>query len=236
MIMKAKYQRILLKLSGETLSGEGGKGIDVQKLNAFAKEICDTHSLGVEVAIVLGGGNIFRGAHSQDLDRATGDYMGMMATLINCLAFQAAIEKHDVPSRVMSAINVSQVAEPYIRRRAIRHLEKKRIILFAAGTGNPYFSTDTAAALRAMEIDAELLMKGTKVDGVYSSDPKKHSDAKRFDHLTPMDFINKRLGVLDTTAVSLCMDNKLPIVVFNLNRPGNIRRVILGENIGTVVR
>lgn len=232
--MKPKFKRVLLKLSGETLSGEGGSGVDTRKLRAFSQEICEIHDMDVEVAIVLGGGNIFRGAAgNHELDRATGDYMGMMATLINCLAFQDAIEKNNVPSRVLSAINVSQVAEPYIRRRAIRHLEKKRIVLFAAGTGNPYFSTDTAAALRAMEIGANVLMKGTKVDGVYSSDPKKNTDAERFDHLTPMDFINKRLGVLDTTAVSLCMDNKLPIVVFNFFERGNLKKLIQGEPLGT---
>lgn len=232
---KPALHRILLKLSGEILSGESGVGIDTQHLDSFAKEVCDVHSLGVEVAIVLGGGNIYRGAASEgsSIDRATGDYMGMMATLINCLAFQGAIEKLGVHSRVQSAINVSQVAEPYIRRRAIRHLEKKRIVLFAAGTGNPYFSTDTAAALRAMEISADIIIKGTKVDGVYSSDPKKDSHAKRFDHVTPMDFINKRLGVLDTTAVSLCMDNNLPIVVFNFFERGNLKKLILGEPLGT---
>jgi uridylate kinase len=231
--MKPKFKRILLKLSGETLSGEGGSGIDVDTLKVFAKEICEIHGMGIDVALVLGGGNIFRGASNNDLERTTGDYMGMMATLINCLAFQAVIEKQNIHSRVMSAINVSQIAEPYIRRRAIRHLEKNRIVLFAAGTGNPYFSTDTAAALRTMEIDADVLIKGTKVDGVFNSDPKKNTDAKRFDHLTPMDFINKRLGVLDTTAVSLCMDNKVPIVVFNFFEPGNLKKLVQGEPLGT---
>jgi len=233
-----KYHRVLLKISGEALAGKEGFGIDPRALGAFARELKGVHELGCELALVVGGGNFFRGLAVTDygIDRTTGDYMGMLATLINSLALQDALEKIGVNTRVLSAIEVHQVAEPYIRRRATRHLEKGRIIIFAAGTGNPYFSTDTAASLRAMEIDAEVILKGTRVDGVFDRDPLKHRGAKLYRELSYMEVINKELKVMDSTAVSLCMDNNLPIVVFNMLRPGNIRKAVCGRRIGTIVR
>lgn len=234
------YKRIVLKLSGEALQGSGSHGIDSGILASLARQLKELRSLGVQVAVVLGGGNIFRGqenSHSRGLgmDRAVADYMGMLATVINGLALQNALEISGMPTRVMTAIEMQRVAEPYIRRRAIRHLEKNRIVIFVAGTGNPYFTTDTAAALRAMEIHAEAILKATKVDGVYSADPLKVKGAKKFVNLKYLDVLKKGLKVMDNTAVSLCMDNKLPIVVFNMNREGNIKKVVLGERIGTVV-
>jgi uridylate kinase len=232
-----KYRRILLKLSGEALMGNAGYGIEPATLAQIADEVIEIHGLGVEVALVLGGGNIFRGvaASSTGMDRAGADYMGMLATLINALAMSDALEARGVKTRVMSALEVSRVAEPYIRRRAIRHLEKGRLVIFAAGTGNPFFTTDTAASLRAMEIGAEIVMKATKVDGVYDKDPKKHKDARMFRRLSYLDVLNRGLEVMDSTAISLCRDNNLPILVFNMTKPGNIRRVVLGEPLGTLV-
>jgi len=232
-----KYRRILLKLSGEALMGGAGYGIEPATLAQIADEVIDIHGLGVEVALVIGGGNIFRGvaASSSGMDRAGADYMGMLATLINGLALSDALEARGVKTRVMSALEVSRVAEPYIRRRAIRHLEKGRLVIFAAGTGNPFFTTDTAASLRAMEIGAEIVMKATKVDGVYDKDPKKHKDARMFRRLSYLDVLNRGLEVMDSTAISLCRDNNLPILVFNMTKPGNIRRVVLGEPLGTLV-
>jgi uridylate kinase len=232
-----KYRRILLKLSGEALMGSGNYGIDPTTLAQIADELIDVHSLGVEIALVLGGGNIFRGiaASSKGMDRAHADYMGMLATVINSLALQAALESRGSRTRVLSAIEMERLAEPYIRRRAIRHLEKGRLVIFAAGTGNPFFTTDTAASLRAMEIGAEIVMKATRVDGVYDKDPHKHKDARMFRRLSYLDVLNRNLAVMDSTAISLCRDNNLPILVFNMTRPGNIRRVILGEPLGTMV-
>jgi uridylate kinase len=234
---EVKYRRILLKLSGEALMGGAGYGIEPATLAQIADEVIDIHGLGVEVALVIGGGNIFRGvaASSAGMDRAGADYMGMLATLINALALSEALEARGVKTRVMSALEVSRVAEPYIRRRAIRHLEKGRLVIFAAGTGNPFFTTDTAASLRAMEIGAEIVMKATKVDGVYDKDPKKHKDARMFRRLSYLDVLNRGLEVMDSTAISLCRDNNLPILVFNMTKPGNIRRVVLGEPLGTLV-
>ena len=234
---RSPYKRILLKLSGEALMGEQGHGIDLavlDKISTEIKEICD---LGVEVAIVIGGGNIFRGlsAASKGMERASADYMGMLATVLNALALQNILENKDVDTRVQSAIEMRELAETYIRRRAVRHLEKKRVVIFAAGTGNPYFTTDTAAALRAMEIGADVIMKATKVDGVYSADPLKDPTAKKFDRLTYIDVLKNDLRVMDATAISLCMDNNLPILVFNLNVHGNIKRIVMGEEIGTLV-
>jgi len=232
-----KYRRILLKLSGEALMGSQQFGIDPATLSQIADEIIDVHSLGVEIALVIGGGNIFRGfaASSRGMDRAHADYMGMLATVINSLALQDALESRGSRTRVLSAIEMERLAEPYIRRRAIRHLEKGRLVIFAAGTGNPFFTTDTAASLRAMEIGAEIVMKATKVDGVYDKDPNKHKDARMFRRLSYLDVLNRNLAVMDSTAISLCRDNNLPILVFNMTRPGNIRRVILGEPLGTLV-
>jgi uridylate kinase len=232
-----KYRRILLKLSGEALMGGQGYGIDPNTLAQIADELSDVVGLGVEVGVVIGGGNIFRGVAgaSTGMDRAHADYMGMLATLINSLALQDALEARGLKTRVMSAVEVERVAEPYIRRRAIRHLEKGRIVIFAAGTGNPYFTTDTAASLRAMEIGAEIVMKATKVDGVYDKDPNKHKDARKFRLLSYLDVLNRGLEVMDSTAISLCKDNKLPILVFNMTKPGNIRRVVVGEPLGTLV-
>lgn len=232
-----KYRRILLKLSGEALMGDKGFGIDKAVLSGIADEIIDVHSLGVEIALVIGGGNIFRGlaGSTSGMDRASADYMGMMATVINSLALQDALESRGAKTRVMSAIEIARVAEPYIRRRAIRHLEKGRLVIFAAGTGNPFFTTDTAASLRAMEIGADIVMKATRVDGVYDKDPKKFKDARMFRRLSYMDVLNRRLAVMDSTAISLCQDNKLPILVFNMTKSGNIRRVVLGEPLGTLV-
>ncbi len=233
----AKYRRILLKLSGEALMGSTQHAIDPATLAQIADELVDVHGLGIELALVLGGGNIFRGiaASSTGMDRAHADYMGMLATVINSLALQDALESRGLHTRVLSALEMERVAEPYIRRRAIRHLEKGRLVIFAAGTGNPYFTTDTAASLRAMEIGAEIVMKATRVDGVYDKDPQKHKDARMFRHLSYLDVLNQNLGVMDSTAISLCRDNSLPILVFNMTTPGNIRRVLLGESLGTIV-
>lgn len=235
--MKPKYKRILLKLSGESLSGKNGYGISLEKAFNIAQEIKELQELGIEIALVIGGGNIFRGMEGSQagIDRATGDYMGMLATIMNAMALQDAFEKNGLYTRVVSAIEMHQIAEPYIRRRAVRHLEKKRIVIFAAGTGNPYFSTDTAAALRAQEIHAEVILKATKVDGVYDSDPVKNPKAKKFDQLTFLDVLNKKLQVMDSTSISLCMDHNLPIIVFNLFERGNMKKVVLGESIGTRV-
>jgi uridylate kinase len=237
MYQPIKYRRVMLKLSGEILAGEKGYGIDPQIISKLCSEIFEVHELGIELAIVIGGGNIFRGvqAGAQGLDRASGDYMGMLATVINALALQNGLEQRGVDTRVLSAIEMRAIAEPHIRRRAMRHLEKHRVVIFAAGTGNPYFTTDTAASLRAMEIHADVLLKGTKVDAVYDSDPKKNKDAKPFERLSFMDVLQKELKVMDAAAISLCMDNKLPIVVFNIGQDGNLRRIITGEQIGTLV-
>lgn len=234
---KPIFNRVLLKVSGEMLAGNEGFGITPAVITRFAEEIHEVKQLGIEIAVVIGGGNIFRGlaGASKGMDRAQADAMGMLATVINGLALQDALEHQGCYTRVMSAIKVDQICEPYIRRRAIRHLEKGRVVILAAGTGNPYFSTDTGAALRAAEIHADVILKGTKVDGVYDKDPEIHSDAVLIPKLTHMDMLNKNLRVMDATAASLCMDNLLPIIVFNLSKPGNIRRIILGENIGTQV-
>ncbi len=232
-----KYQRVLLKLSGEALAGDKGFGINPVVINDIAKGVGSAHEAGAEIGIVIGGGNIFRGiaASATGMDRSSSDYMGMLATMINALALQDALEKINVDTRVQSAIEMNEIAEPYIRRRAMRHLEKKRVVIFGAGTGNPYFTTDTAAALRAMEIDAHIVMKATKVDGVYDKDPMKHKDAVKFDELTYIDVLNKRLNVMDSTAISLCMDNSLPILCFNLDQPTNILKAIKGDKIGTLI-
>ena len=234
---KPAYKRILLKLSGEALMGEQTYGIDPAVATQIAKDIAEIQGMGVETAIVIGGGNIFRGvaASARGMDRATADYMGMLATVINALALQDALEQQNVVTRVVTAIEMRAVAEPFIRRRAIRHLEKGRVIVFGAGTGNPYFSTDTAAALRAMEIKADVIMKGTKVDGIYDADPMVKRDAVRFDRISYQQVLEQGLKVMDSTAISLCMDNHLPIVVFNLRTPGNIKRAITGEPIGSLV-
>jgi uridylate kinase len=226
-----------LKISGEALAGRAGYGIDPALLAEFAAELRDVHALGTELALVIGGGNIFRGlgAGAFGIDRATADYMGMLATVINALALQNALERLGVPTRVLSAIEMQQVAEPYIRRRATRHLEKGRVVIFAAGTGNPFFTTDTAASLRAMEIGAEVIFKATRVDGVYDADPITHPGAVRFDELTYIDVLNRQLQVMDATAISLCMDNRLPILVFNMLERGNIKRAVSGARIGTLV-
>ena len=231
------YRRIVLKLSGEALAGTQGYGIDPPVLDRVGAEVRDVTQLGVQVAIVIGGGNIFRGiaASAGGMDRATADYMGMLATIINALALQDSLEKAGLQTRVLSAIEMRAVAEPYIRRRAIRHLEKGRVVIFAAGTGNPFFTTDTAGALRAVEIGADAIVKATKVDGIYSADPKKDPMARRIEKVTYIEVLNRGLGVMDTTAISLCMDNKLPIVVFNLKTPGNIKRAVSGEPIGSLV-
>ncbi len=235
---KPKYQRILLKLSGEALLGQRPFGLELEVLSRIAREIGEIHELGVQVAIVIGGGNIYRGlsGSTDGIDRVTGDHMGMLATVINSLAIQDSLEKIGVHTRVLSAIDVRQVAEPYIRRRAMRHLEKGRVIVIAAGTGNPYFTTDSAAALRAMEVRAEVILKATRVDGIYSADPKKDPQARRFDAITYLQVLEKGLKVMDSTAISLCMDNHLPIIVFNLTVPGNIKRVVMGEKVGSVVK
>lgn len=233
------YKRILLKLSGEALEGARDKGcLDFDLLGAFCDEVVEAHQLGVEIGLVVGGGNIFRGGTGKNsgLDKPSGDYMGMLATVINALAIQAALEKRGVPTRVMTAIEMRPVAEPYIRRRATRHLEKGRVVIFGAGTGNPFFTTDTAAALRANEIGAQVLMKATKVDGVYSADPVKFPDAIRYDELDYATVLAKNLRVMDATAISLCRENSLPILVFNLTRRGNILRALRGESIGTIVK
>jgi len=232
-----KYKRILLKLSGEALSGEGEGGICPQILGSLSDEIKTIYEMGIEVALVIGGGNIHRGVAgaTKGMDRTTSDHMGMLATVINSLALQDALERKNVRTRVLTAIEMKEIAEPYIRRRAVRHLEKKRVIIFAAGTGNPYFTTDTAAALRANEIDADIIMKATKVEGIYDKDPMVHSDAVMFDHLNYIDVLNKKIKVMDSTAVTLCMDNEIGIIVFNMFTKGNIQKVIIGEKIGTSV-
>jgi uridylate kinase len=232
-----RYQRILLKISGEALLGDRQYGVDPAYCAFVAAQIAAVHEMGVQVAVVVGGGNIFRGlaAAAKGMDRATGDYMGMLATTMNALALQDAVEKAGVLTRVMSAIAMNEVAEPYIRRRAVRHLEKGRVVIFAAGTGNPYFTTDTAAALRAVEIGAQVILKATKVDGVYDRDPVSDPSARRHERLTYAEVLNSHLQVLDATAVTLCMENDLPIVVFDLNAPDNIRRVVLGESVGTLI-
>ena len=232
------YKRILLKLSGEALAGEQGYGIDPITITTIANEVKEVVECGVQLALVIGGGNIFRGlaASSKGMDRASADYMGMLATMINSLALQDALEKIGVDTRVQSAIAMQEVAEPYIRRRAIRHLEKGRVVIFGAGTGNPYFTTDTAASLRAMEIGAEVILKGTKVDGVYSADPKKDPNAVKLPRLTYIDVLKKGLQVMDATATSLCMDNSLPIIVFDVTTDGNVKKVVFGEEIGTIVK
>ena len=232
------YRRVLLKLSGEALMGEQPFGIDPGVTTQIAKEVAEIQQLGVETAVVIGGGNLFRGlaASAKGMDRATADYMGMLATVINALALQDALEHQGVLTRVASAIEMRAVAEPFIRRRAVRHLEKGRVVVFAAGTGNPYFTTDTAAALRAMEMKADVILKGTKVDGIYTADPMIDKSATKYDDISYLTVLERQLKVMDTTAISLCMDNKLPIVVFNLRTPGNVRRVIMGEPVGTTVR
>lgn len=232
-----KFRRVLLKLSGEALMGDGDYGIDPNIINGLAKEIIEIQQAGAEVGVVIGGGNIFRGAGlaAGGMDRVTGDHMGMLATVINALAMQDALEKHGAYARVMSAIKINQICEDYIRRRAVRHLEKGRIALFAAGTGNPFFTTDSAAALRATEINAELLLKATKVDGIYDADPKKHPDAKRFDTLTYDEVISRNLQVMDTAAFALCRDNNIPLRIYNMSENGALMRILQGENIGTLV-
>jgi uridylate kinase len=232
-----KYSRILLKLSGEALGGTAGVGISPEAVQNMAQQIQEVRDLGVQVVVVIGGGNIFRGLPGSErgIERATGDYMGMLATVINSLALQDALEKTGVATRVQSAITMAQVAEPFIRRRAVRHLEKGRVVIFGGGTGNPYFSTDTAAALRANEIGAEVILKATKVDGIYDSDPKKNPRAKRFAEIRYIDALQKQLKVMDSTAFSLCMDNQMPIIVFDLFRPHNLKRVVMGEKVGTLV-
>src|SRR5271157_4423974 len=231
------YRRILLKLSGESLQGPQGFGIHGETIQAIAQELKEVHALGIEIAIMVGGGNIFRGARQKgfEIDRATGDYMGMLATVLNALALQDALEKVGVHTRVQSAIEMHQVCEPFIRRKATRHLEKGRVVIFAAGTGNPYFSTDTAAALRAMEIKADVILKATRVDGIYDADPEQVSGAKFFAEISYRDVLHQNLKVMDATAISLCMDNGMPIKIFNLHKPGNIRRVVLGERVGSTV-
>jgi len=233
-----KYRRILLKLSGEALAGGQGYGIDPEVINGIAAEIKEVSNLGVEIAVVIGGGNIFRGlaASSKGMDRASADYMGMLATVMNSLAMQDALEKQGVVTRVQSAIDMQQIAEPYIRRRAVRHLEKGRVVIFSAGTGNPYFTTDTAASLRAMEINAEVILKATKVDGIYSADPQKDKNAVRLSKLTYLEVLQKGLQVMDATATSLCMDNNLPMIIFDMTQRDNIKKVVLGEEIGTIVQ
>ena len=233
-----KYNKILLKLSGEALQGSDGYGISSKALEAISEELAEVSGLGAEIAIVIGGGNIFRGVKGAEtgIDRSTGDYMGMLATVINALALQDSLEKNGILTRVQTALEIKQVAEPYIRRRAIRHLEKGRVVIFAAGTGNPFFTTDTAATLRALEIGADLILKATKVDGVYNKDPMKHKDAVRFKELTYMEVLQKELKIMDATAISLCMQGNIPIIVFNLFERGNIKKVIMGEEIGTKVR
>ncbi len=233
-----KYKRILLKLSGEALMGDQEYGIDPKVLEAYANEIKSTVSLGVQVAIVIGGGNIFRGVQGVQggvVDRAQGDYMGMLATVINAMALQGALEKLEVKTRLQSAIKMEQICEPFIRRRAVRHLEKGRVVIFGAGTGNPYFTTDTAASLRAVEIEADVILKGTRVDGVYTADPEKHSDAKKFDVVSFSEVYERGLNIMDLTAITLCQENNLPIVVFDMNKQGNLKRLMEGEKVGTLV-
>ncbi len=235
---KLKYKRVILKLSGESLMGQKGFGIDPKVLDFFSAEVKKIHDIGVQIGIVIGGGNIYRGlsADDQGIDRVTGDQMGMLATVINSLALQNAIEHRGIYTRLMSAIKMEEMAEPYIRRRAQRHLEKGRVVIFGAGTGHPYFSTDTAASLRAVEIGADVIIKGTRVDGVYDSDPERNPKAFRFDNITYMDILKKNLRVMDLTAISLCQENKLPIIVFNMNVPDNLIKLVKGENVGTLIQ
>jgi uridylate kinase len=237
-VTEARYKRILLKLSGEVLAGEAGFGVDPVRLGQIAGEVAEVHRLGVQTGIVIGGGNIFRGlkASAEGMDRVNADYMGMLATVINALALQDQLERLGITTRVQSAINMQQLCEPFIRRRAIRHLEKGRIVIMAGGTGNPYFTTDTAAVLRAIEIGADVILKATKVEGVFSADPMLDESAMFFERLSYLDVLNRGLAVIDKAAISLCMDNKLPIVVFNLNQRGNVKRVVQGEKVGTLVR
>lgn len=234
---KPKYKRILLKLSGESLMGKKGFGIDHNVVKFFAQEIKKVHDAGVELGIVIGGGNIYRGlsAADQGIDRVTGDQMGMLATVINSLALQSAIEHQGVYSRLMSAIQMQEIAEPYIRRRAIRHLEKGRVVIFGAGTGHPYFSTDTAASLRAVEIEAEVIIKGTRVDGVYNKDPELNPEASKFENISYLDILKNNLRVMDLTAISLCQENSMPIVVFNMDKPDNLLKLVMGNKVGTLV-
>ncbi len=237
-VFRSKYKRVLLKLSGEALIGEKTFGIDPKVVHYIADELKEVYDSGVQVAIVIGGGNIFRGleASAEGMERTTADYMGMLATVLNALALQNGLERAGIPTRVQSAIEMQQLAEPYIRRRAVRHLEKGRFVIFAAGTGNPYFTTDTAAALRSVEIEAEVILKATKVDGVYTGDPAKDPKAKKYTEISYMDVLKKRLRIMDSTAISLCMDNKLPIIVYNLTGKGNIKKVLEGKKIGTLVK
>ena len=232
-----KYKRILLKLSGESLMGDKETGIDPKMLNFFAKEVKKIHDLGVEIGIVIGGGNIYRGLNAEDqgIDRVAGDQMGMLATIINAIALQNAFENAGIYTRLMSAISMQAIAEPYIRRRAIRHLEKKRVVIFGAGTGHPYFSTDTAAALRAIEIEADTIIKGTRVDGIYNSDPEKNSDAVKFNEITYQEVMDQNLRIMDLTAITLCRENSLPLIVFNMNEENNLLNLINGNNVGTIV-
>lgn len=234
---KPVYKRILLKLSGEALAGKQGTGINTATIKQIAQDIAAAYKAGVQIGLVIGGGNIYRGvaASAEGMDRASADYMGMLATCINALALQDALEKEGVPTRVQTAIEMAEIAEPYIRRRAIRHLEKNRLVIFGAGTGNPFFTTDTAASLRAMEINAEVIMKATKVDGIYDKDPAKHADAVKFEKISYIDVLNRGLQVMDSTAISMCMDNKLPIITFDLTQSGNILKAVQGESIGTLV-
>lgn len=234
-MQKIKYRRIILKISGEALAGNKKQGINTDTINEISSKIKQIHDIGVEVSIVVGGGNFWRGRSGKGMDRTTADHMGMLATVINALALQDALESREIQTRVQTAIEMRQIAEPYIRRKAVRHLEKKRIVIFACGTGNPYFSTDTTAALRAAEIDAEVILLAKKVDAVYDSDPNTNPNAKKFDRLSYLDILNKDLGVMDSTAASLCKDNDIPIIVFGLDNPENIIKVISGENIGTII-
>lgn len=231
-----KYKRIMLKISGEALAGEQKQGLNTETINSISDKIKELHDLGVEIAIVVGGGNFWRGRSGIGMDRTTADHMGMLATVINALGLQDSLESRGIPTRVQTAIEMRQIAEPYIRRKAVRHLEKGRIVIFACGTGNPYFSTDTTAALRAAEIDAEVILLAKKVDGVYDSDPNRNPKAVKFDKLSFLDVLNKELGVMDSTAASLCKDNNMPIIVFGLDKPDNIIRVVKGENIGTTIK
>ena len=237
-MQKPLFKRILLKLSGESLMGDQQFGLNASVLKRFAEDVSEIYKLGVEIGIVIGGGNFFRGiqAKEQGIDKVSGDYMGMLATVINGIAFQNALEMCGVPTRLQTAIHMQQIAEPYIRRRAIRHFEKKRVVLFGAGTGNPYFTTDTAAALRAIEIEADVIIKGTRVDGIYDSDPELNPNAKRYNEISYQDVLVNGLKVMDATAIALCQDNSLPIMVFNMNEPGNLKRLICGENVATIVK
>lgn len=234
-MQEPKYKRIVLKISGEALAGEKGFGLDKDTLDKISDSVIEVYNMGVEIGIVVGGGNFWRGRTGKGMDRSTADHMGMLATVINSLALRDAFESKNIPTRVQTAIEMRQIAEPYIRLRATRHLEKKRIVIFACGTGNPYFSTDTAAALRAAEIDADVILLAKKVDGVYDSDPKLNPEAQKFSKLSYIEILNNRLGVMDSTATSLCMDNSIPIIVFGLDQPDNIVKVVLGEDVGTII-